>query len=332
MNFESTHSVRTNARETTERLARRRLNSTIRSIRERVTFSFEFFPPGNEAGERRLAKTYDVLTALSPDFTSITYGAGGSNREKSLHTVSALKARSKCEVAAHLTCIGSSRADIDAAIDGFIEIGIDHFVALRGDIPRDAGPDTLISSAFTRADQLVEVIRRRGDFNISVATYPEKHPESANLAQDITALKAKQDAGANRAITQFFFDTDKFLRFRDAAVTAGIRIPIIPGILPVHNYAGTARFAAGCGANIPSWVHELFNGLDDSPEVRAMVATTVATEQCARLIEHGTEHLHFYTLNQHDLASGICQILGLGSNQPTHNDDCTTRITGKSSG
>lgn len=301
-----------NLRETLDRLHRRRESSRVVSIRERIVMSFEFFPPKDDEGARRLEDTIDRLAALGPEFFSMTYGAGGSSRDRSLAAVTGMLERGQVPVAAHLTCVGSSAAEIDEAIDAFAARGVRHFVALRGDLPAGADHQLLDGGAYRRADQLVAAIRCRGDFEISVATYPEKHPESRDLDQDIDALKAKQDAGATRAITQFFFDSDNFLRFRDLAVRAGIRIPIVPGILPIVSFAGTRRFADTCGAVIPHWMHELFSTLDDAPEVRDMVATTVATEQCARLIEHGVEHFHFYTLNRPELTSAICHILGLG--------------------
>lgn len=309
---QTTPELGTNAAETSDRLKRRRMRNRVVPLREKVAMSFEFFPARDEAAARRMGHTVDVLTALGPRFLSVTYGALGAQRDKSIAAVSAIMSRSTAPVAAHLTCVGATVADIDAALDAFLSLGVTRFVALRGDLPKGTDCTVLERSGYRRADQLVAAIRRRGDFDISVATYPEKHPESRDLRQDIDALLAKQDAGATRAITQFFFDTDRFLRFRDDAVRAGVRIPIVPGVLPVHHFANTCRFAGGCGAVVPEWMHQLFNGLDDAPEVREMVATTVATEQCARLIEHGVDHLHFYTLNRSELTAAICRILGLG--------------------
>ncbi len=309
---EMTGSFRLNLQETFERLRRRRERSPVVSIRERVAMSFEFFPPRDEAAAHRLDRTLQALARLEPDFVSMTYGAGGSSRERSTRAVARVAKLFPRPVAAHLTCIGSSRAEIDSALDEFVDLGVRRFVALRGDLPAGADRGLLDRGDCRHSYELVSAIRRRGDFEINVGAYPEKHPESADIRQDIDALLAKQDAGANRAITQFFFDTDKFLRFRDQAVAAGVRMPIVPGVLPIHNFDGTRRFASTCGAGIPSWMLELFEGLDDAPEVRDMVATTVATEQCARLIEHGVEHLHFYTLNRSELTTAICDILGLG--------------------
>ncbi len=309
---EMTGPFRINLQETFERLRRRRRHSPIVSIRENVAMSFEFFPPKDEAAERRLDRTLDALGRLEPAFVSVTYGAGGSARDRSARVVSHVASRFARPVAAHLTCASASRDEVDAALDGFIEAGVRRFVALRGDLPAGAERAAIERGGYRRSHELVAAIRRRGDFEVNVGTYPEKHPDSVDIRQDIDALLAKQDAGATRAITQFFFDTDCFLRFRDQAVAAGVRIPIVPGVLPIHNFGGTRRFADGCGAVIPAWMDELFAGLDEAPEVRDMVATTVATEQCARLIEHGVEHIHFYTLNRFELTTAICDILGLG--------------------
>jgi methylenetetrahydrofolate reductase (NADPH) len=309
---ETTTRLSANIQETSDRLKRRRDHSRVVSIREKVGMSFEFFPPRDEAGMRRLHKTAARLSLLGPEFFSVTYGAGGSDRGRSTRAVAELIARPHGVVAAHLTCIGSTIEETEAAIDRFIAMGVRQFVALRGDVPRDAGSDSLPRGDLKQAHQLVSLIRRRGDFDVSVATYPEKHPESRNIGQDIDALKAKQDAGAGRAISQFFYDTDRFLKFRDEAIRAGVRIPIVPGVLPVHSFERVHAFAQKCGAVIPQWMKQLFEGLDDVPEVREMVATTVATEQCARLIENGVEHIHFYTLNRADLTGSICNILGLG--------------------
>lgn len=309
---EMTGPFRINLQETFERLRRRRRHSSVVSIREKVATSFEFFPPKDEAAGRRLDHTLDALERFEPSFVSVTYGAGGSARNRSARVVSHIASRFPRPVAAHLTCASESRLEVDEALDGFIAAGVRQFVALRGDLPTGADREAVERGGYRRSCELVAAIRRRGDYDVSVGTYPEKHPESTDLRQDIDALLAKQDAGATRAITQFFFDTDCFLRFRDQAVAAGVRIPIVPGVLPIHNFGGTRRFADGCGAVIPAWMDELFSGLDEAPEVRDMVATTVATEQCARLIEHGVEHLHFYTLNRYELTTAICDILGLG--------------------
>ncbi len=310
-----------NSRETVERLRRRRQRSPLVPIREQVGMSFEFFPPKDEAAGHRMDRTLAALERFEPDFVSVTYGALGSNQQRSVGTVRRIAASYSRPVAAHLTCMGSSAAEIEAAIDTFLDCGVRRFVALRGDLPAGGDESVLKASSYHRAQQLVAAIRRRGDYDISVGTYPEKHPQSADLAQDIDALLAKQDAGADRAITQFFFDTDHYLRFRDRAVAAGVRIPIVPGILPITNYAATRRFADGCGTVTPVWMDQLFDGLDEAPEVRDMVATTVATEQCARLIEHGVDHLHFYTLNRFELTSAICDILGLGPRRQAGVDD-----------
>ncbi len=299
-----------NVGETMDRLLRRRTNLGVVPLRRDAGVSFEVFPTAERAATARLAEALGELLPLNPEFVSVTYGAGGAGREKTVDTLRAIGERGAAPLAAHLTCIGASRGQIEDMLERYAALGISHIVALRGDPPRDAG-GRVPCGDYRYASDLVAAIKRRGGFTVSVAAYVERHPESASLEQDIDALKAKQDAGADQAITQFFFETETFLRFRDRAVAAGITIPLIPGILPVHSFAGLERFAASCGASIPTWMDDLFRGLDEAPEIRAMVASTVATEMCARLVEHGVQRFHFYTLNRSELTRAVCHMLGV---------------------
>ncbi len=296
--------------ETIDRLQRRRSSLGIVPLRRQVGVSFEVVPTEERAATERLEAALGELLPLGPEFVSVTYGAGGAGREKTVDTLRAIGERGETPLAAHLTCVGASRGQIDDMLDRYEALGISHIVALRGDPPRDA-VGRAPAGDYRYASDLVAAIKRRGGFAVSVAAYVERHPESNSLEQDIDALKAKQDAGADQAITQFFFDSERFLRFRDRAVAAGITIPLIPGILPVHSFAGLKRFAAGCGATIPDWMEELFQGLDEAPEIRAMVASTVATEMCAQLVEHGVQRFHFYTLNRSELTRAVCRMLGV---------------------
>jgi methylenetetrahydrofolate reductase (NADPH) len=273
--------------------------------------SFEFFPPKSEAAAAQLWATIDALKPLQPRFVSVTYGAGGSTRETTFDTVKRLAQLAGLAAAAHLTCVGSSRAEIRNLLQRYWEIGIRHIVALRGDPPANDPAFRPHPDGYEYAADLVAAIRAVGDFEISVAAFPEGHPQASDLDSDIVNLKRKIDAGATRAITQYFFDATTYLRFRDRAAAAGITAPLVPGILPVTNFAQVVKFSRLCGTAIPPWLAELFDGLDDDPETRKLVAAMVATEQCRALRAEGVDEFHFYTLNRADLTLGICRRLGL---------------------
>ena len=262
--------------------------------------SFEFFPPKNEAAEARLWDAIGRLAPIGPDFVSVTYGAGGSTRDRTHECVRRLIDETPLQPAAHLTCVAASKAEVDEVIDAYAAAGVKHIVALRGDMP-DMAAFAPHPQGYSGSVELVAALAGRGGFDITVSAYPEKHPESASLAADIDLLKAKIDAGASRAITQFVFDTAAHLRFRDALAAAGIGIPVIPGIMPTTNFAGAKRMAAACGATMPDWLAAHYNGLENDPDTRKHIAASVAVDQCRILIEEGFEHLHFYTLNQADL-------------------------------
>ncbi len=260
-----------------------------------------------------------MLAAFAPRFSSVTYGAGGADQDKTLAAIDNLRERSPDPVAGHLTCVGKSAAQIDGVIDHYRARGVRHIVALRGDAPSDPSSDGNNGArtvGLGSASDLVSAIRSRpdgADFEISVAAYPEVHPKAASARADMDNLKRKIDAGADRAITQFAFDTEAILRFLDAADRAGITAPIVPGIMPVTNFANISRFSSRCGTRLPPWMPELFDGLDDIPEVRDMVAANVAAEQCKQLAEHGVRDFHFYTMNKPHLTAATCRILGLGA-------------------
>ncbi len=282
--------------------------------RSRPRVSFEFFPPRNDEAEATLWRAVTRLAPLKPDFVSVTYGAGGSTRERTHRTVQRILSETDLIPAAHLTCVEASRDEVDAVIEGYSAAGVRHIVALRGDPPTAAsigGAYAPPTDGYANATELTAAVARRGGFEISVGCYPEGHPESPSLAHDIEVLKAKVDAGATRAISQFFFDIDAFLRFRDRVRAAGVTVPIIPGVMPVTNYAGLKRMSAGCGAAVPDWLAAHFEGLDADPETRKLIAASVAAETCARLQEEGFQDFHFYTLNRADLVYAICRVLGV---------------------
>jgi methylenetetrahydrofolate reductase (NADPH) len=277
---------------------------------EKLKISFEFFPPKTEAMEQLLWQAVKRLEPLAPRFVSVTYGAGGSTRERTHHTVRRIEAETSLHAAAHLTCVAATREEVDEVARSYWASGIRHIVALRG----DAAPGSKYAphpGGYAYAADLIAGLSRIGGFEISCAAYPETHPDAPNAEFDLDNLKRKLDAGATRAITQFFFDIDVFLRFRDKVAKAGIAVPLTPGILPVTNFATVCKFGAACGTRVPVWLASLFEGLDDDPETRKLVAATVAAEQCRRLQEYGVDEFHFYTLNRADLAFAICHILGV---------------------
>lgn len=284
--------------------------SLFSSGAEDVQISFEFFPPKSEKMEESLWKAVRTLEPLNPRFVSVTYGAGGSTRERTHRTVKRIVDETNIPAAAHLTCVGATKDEINAVIRDYKDAGVNHIVALRGDAPEEADGYSVHPGGYENAADLVRGIRDIGDFEISVAAYPERHPDSPNLAADLDNLKRKIDAGATRAITQFFFESDAYFRFLDHCDSYGINVPIVPGILPVTNFATLKRFAGMCGASVPAWMGDLFEGLDDQPVTRNLVAATVAGELCRRLYAGGVREFHFYTLNRAELSYAICHMLG----------------------
>ncbi|HCW49498.1 MAG TPA: methylenetetrahydrofolate reductase [NAD(P)H] [Brevundimonas sp.] len=284
------------------------------SNRNAVNVSFEFFPPKTDAAEANLWSAIRRLEPLNPAFVSVTYGAGGSTRERTHRTVQRIITETTLRPAAHLTCVEASRAEVDEVIEGYKAIGVDHIVALRGDPPGSSGIGgayTPRADGYANATELTAALSRIGGFEVTVGAYPEKHPESPSIDHDIEVLKAKVDAGATRAVTQFFFDIEAFLRFRDRVRAAGVTIPLIPGVMPVSNFAGLKRMTAACGAALPDWLAGHFDGLDDDPETRKLLAASIAAETCARLQEEGFSDFHFYTLNRAELVYAICRVLGV---------------------
>lgn len=273
--------------------------------------SFEFFPPSTEAMEATLWRSIDRLAALDPQFVSVTYGADGSTRERTHNAVERLIKDTDLTPAPHLTCVGASRGEIDDIAREYWDMGVRHLVALRGDAPKGSGRYVPHPDGYAYAADLVEGLRKVGDFDISVAAYPEVHPDAPDAAFDLDNLKRKLDAGASRAITQFFFDTDVFLDFRDRCAAAGITSPIVPGILPITRFPQLERFAAACGATVPDWLRDWFSGLDDDAETRQMIAASIAIDTVRRLQAAGIDEFHFYTLNRAELAFAICHALGV---------------------
>jgi methylenetetrahydrofolate reductase (NADPH) len=275
--------------------------------------SFEFFPPKTEEMERSLWETISRLAPLAPNFVSVTYGAGGSTRERTHSTISRILSKTSLTPAAHLTCVGAARGEIDDIVARYHEVGVRHIVALRGDPPGGIGtaytthPDGYRHSA----DLVAGIKRQHGDIEVSVSAYPEKHPESRDFDADIDVLKAKVDAGATRAITQVFFDNELYYRYLDRVRARGIAIPIVPGIMPMHNFKQARSFVTRAGTTVPAWLAAKFEGLDDDAETRKLVAATVAAGQVQKLAKHGVDTFHFYTMNRADLVFAISHLLGI---------------------
>ena len=273
--------------------------------------SFEFFPPKTEKMDATLWESIETLRPLSPRFVSVTYGAGGTTRERTHATVARIARETDIPVAAHLTCVEATCAEIDAVADAYWTAGVRHIVALRGDPPTPGAKFQSPQGGYANAAALVAGLRKLHPFEISVAAYPECHPDSADATSDIDNLKRKLDAGATRAITQFFFEPETFFRFRDAAAAAGISAEIVPGIMPVMSFAAVQTMSAMCGTEVPAWMARLFEGLDDHPAARQLVAATVAAELCRKLYAGGERAFHFYTLNRAELSYAICHLLGV---------------------
>ena len=280
-----------------------------------VKVTFEFFPPKTEKMEQTLWNSIKRLSVLAPRFVSVTYGADGSTRERTHAAVQRIISETELTAAPHLTCIGASRGEIDDIARQYWDLGIRHLVALRGDLPKDDPDYKPHPDGYAYASDLVEGLRRVGEFDISIAAYPEVHPEAESPIADLDNLKRKLDAGATRAITQFFFDTDVYLRFRDLCAAAGIDSPIVPGILPITRFPQLTRFAEQCGATVPDWLQHRFDGLEDDPDTRKLIAASVAIEQVQQLQKEGIDEFHFYTLNRSELTFAICHALGVRPQQ-----------------
>jgi methylenetetrahydrofolate reductase (NADPH) len=299
--------------------ARRALDAPLfADVAGDAAISFEFFPPKSEKMEETLWEAVKTLEPLAPRFVSVTYGAGGSTRERTHATVERIERETSMAAAAHLTCVEASQAEINEVAEEYWAAGIRHIVALRGDPPVAGAKFVSHPDGYANAAALVAGLKKLHPFEISVAAYPECHPDSADVQADIDNLKRKIDAGANRAITQFFFSPEAYFRFRDRVAAAGISAEIVPGILPVSNVAQTRKFAGMCGAGIPDWMDRLFDGLDDHPAARQLVAATVAAEMCRRLYAGGVRGFHFYTLNRAELSFAICHLLGIRAQAQAH--------------
>jgi len=286
-------------------------------LENKPAVSFEFFPPNTEKMEATMWQSIERLAELEPSFVSVTYGADGSTRERTHNAVARIMKDTQLRAAPHLTCIGASRGEIDDIAREYWDMGVRHLVALRGDAPKDVDQYEPHPDGYAYASDLVEGLKKVGDFEISVAAYPEVHPEAPDADFDLENLKRKLDAGATRAITQFFFDTDVFLNFRDRCAAAGIDTPIVPGILPITRFPQLEKFAAACGASVPDWLRQWFAGLDDDAQTRQMIAASIAIDQVRRLQAEGISDFHFYTLNRSELAFAICHALGV---RPSHTE------------
>ena len=285
---------------------------TSRSPHKPVGVSFEFFPPKTAEMETQLWEAIERLAPLAPDFVSVTYGAGGSTRERTHSTVARIVRETQIRPAAHLTCVAATREEIDDVVRAYYDAGVRHVVALRGDPTGGVGTAyEAHPGGYATSTDLVRAVRRIGDFDVSVSAYPEMHPESASFDQDIDALKAKIDAGATRAITQFFFENDIYFRYLDRVRKAGVDIPILPGLVAVQNFKQTAGFAKKTGASVPQWLADRFEGLDNDPATRRLIAAAVAAEQALDLMDRGVENFHFYTMNRADLVYATCHLLGV---------------------
>jgi methylenetetrahydrofolate reductase (NADPH) len=276
-----------------------------------VQVSFEFFPPKTEKMQETLWHTVKALAPLKPRFASVTYGAGGTTRERTHDTVIRIQQETNLTAAAHLTCVGSPKSEVDEIAARYWEEGVRHIVALRGDPPEGETGYRPHPQGYKNAADLVAGLKRIADFEVSVSAYPERHVDSPNWDAELDNLKAKVDAGATRAITQYFFDPALFFELRDRVAAAGINIPLVPGIMPVTNFKGIVNFSAQCGATVPDWLAELFEGLDDHPTTRQLVAAAISAELCRRLYDEDVKEFHFYTLNRAALTYAICHTLGL---------------------
>ncbi len=299
----------------------------------RLGVSFEFFPPKDEAMEKTLWESVERLAPLAPNFVSVTYGAGGSTRERTHATVKRILTETTLTPAAHLTCVDATRDEIDSIVRQYHDAGVRHIVALRGDPVSGAGAKYQPSpGGYENAADLVGGIKRaHSDFEVSVSAYPERHPDSKTVEADIDMLKAKVDAGATRAITQFFFENDLYFRYLDRVRARGIDIPIVPGLLPVQNFKAAVNFAARAGASVPAWLAERFAGLDHDPATRKLIAAAVAAEQAIDLLDRGVTSFHFYTMNRADLVYAICHLLGLRPADPaslSHRERVPARSAG----
>ncbi|HZB70009.1 MAG TPA: methylenetetrahydrofolate reductase [NAD(P)H] [Sphingomicrobium sp.] len=276
-----------------------------------IHVSFEFFPPKTEKMEETLWESVKTLEPLAPRFVSVTYGAGGSTRERTHATVARIVRETSIPAAAHLTCVNATREEVDAIARSYWEVGVRHIVAIRGDPPEQGAKFTPHPGGYANAAELVAGLKQVAPFEISVAAFPECHPDSPSIDADLENLRRKVDAGANRATTQFFFDPECFFRYQDKVAAAGIDVEILPGIMPVTNFAAISRMAAINGTSVPDWVGRLFEGLEDLPAARQLVAATIAAELCAQLYAGGVRHFHFYTLNRAELSYAICHLLGV---------------------
>ncbi|ACZ78761.1 MULTISPECIES: methylenetetrahydrofolate reductase [Dickeya] len=281
------------------------LNQNLAELQGRINVSFEFFPPRTSEMEETLWSSIDRLSSLKPKFVSVTYGANSGERDRTHSIIKGIKERTGLEAAPHLTCIDASRDELKAIAQDYWQSGIRHIVALRGDLPLGGGKPDMYAA------DLVTLLKEVGDFDISVAAYPEVHPEAKSAQADLINLKRKIDAGASRAITQFFFDVESYLRFRDRCVTTGIDVEIVPGILPVSNFKQLQRFATMTNVRVPNWMTAMFDGLDNDPETRKMVGASIAMDMVKILSREGVKDFHFYTLNRAELSYAICHTLGV---------------------